>query len=166
MIRLRPYKPCDAEAIASWIKSEYVFRQWGAEMIKTYPVTAESLNEHYGKFENSNTFWAMTAFEEDKVVGHMIMRFPDANKDTIRFGFIIVDDSKRGKGYGKEMLKLALTYAEKILKVKRVTLGVFDNNDSAYNCYSSAGFKIIPSKKEFYNIGDEIWSGTEMEVEF
>lgn len=108
----------------------------------------------------------MTAFEEDKVVGHMIMRFPDVNKDTIRFGFIIVDDSKRGKGYGKEMLKLALTYAEKILKVKRVTLGVFDNNDSAYNCYSSAGFKIIPSKKEFYNIGDEIWSGKEMEVEF
>lgn len=166
MIRLRPYKPCDAASVSSWIKSEYAFRQWSADVIKTYPVTAQSLNKHYESLEDSDSIWAMTAFEEDNIVGHMIMRFPDANKDTIRFGFIIVDDSKRGKGYGKAMLKLALTYSEKILKVKKVTLGVFENNDSAYNCYSSVGFKIIPEKKEFYNIGDEIWPCTEMELEF
>lgn len=36
-------------------------------------------------------------------------------------------DAKRGMGYGKEMLKLSLKYAFEILKVKKVTLGVFWN---------------------------------------
>lgn len=53
----------------------------------------------------------MTAFDETGVVGHLIMRFTDAEKTILRFGFVIVDDMKRGQGLGKEMLLLALKYA-------------------------------------------------------
>ena len=33
------------------------------------------------------------------IVGHILLRFPSEDKSLIRFGFVIVDDSKRGKGY-------------------------------------------------------------------
>lgn len=61
----------------------------------------------------------MTAFDETGVVGHLIMRFTDEEKKTLRFGFVIVNDTKRGMGYGKEMLKLAIKYAFDILKVEK-----------------------------------------------
>lgn len=36
------------------------------------------------------------------------MRYPEANREVLRLGFIIVDSELRGKGYGKAMLELAI----------------------------------------------------------
>ena len=111
MLRLRPYKKCDAKVIASWIKDEVSFRKWSADRYEKYPVRDVDINNHYEAAAFSDSFFPMTAFDETGVVGHLIMRFTDEEKRVLRFGFIIVDDSKRGMGYGKEMLKLSLQYA-------------------------------------------------------
>ena len=106
----------------------------------------------------------MTAFDESGVVGHLIMRFTDEAKKNLRFGFVIVDDSKRGKGYGKEMLKLASKYAFEILHVDRISLGVFENNPSAIHCYEAAGFKQVQKEEtESYTCLGEIRYCIEME---
>ena len=64
------------------------------------------------------------------------------------------------------MLLLALKYAFEILKVNKVTLGVFENNPSAYCCYKAAGFKEIQlEKKEHYEVLGEKWKCIEMEVQ-
>lgn len=162
MLRLRPYKKCDAKYITSWINDEYSFRQWSADRFDTYPLTADKLNAYYDEYGNNDSYFEMTAFNESGVVGHLIMRFPNENKDTLRFGFVIVDDSKRGMGYGKEMLSLALKYSFDILKVSRVTLGVFENNPPAYHCYKSVGFR--ETATEAYNIFNEKWKCIEMEI--
>lgn len=44
--------------------------------------------------DESDSFFPMTAFDESGIVGHLIMRFTDENKNELRFGFIIVDDKK------------------------------------------------------------------------
>ena len=94
------------------------------------------------------------------------MRFTDDNKNELRFGFVIVDDEKRGKGYGKEMLQLAIEYAFKILKVQKITLGVFENNEPAYYCYKSVGFKDVQLKEyEYYHVMGENWKCLELEME-
>ena len=67
----------------------------------------------------------------------------DPLKTVIRFGFVIVDDQLRGKGYGKQMLQLAIQKAKNEFGAKKINLGVFDNNPSALHCYESVGFKII-----------------------
>ena len=126
MLGLRPYKKCDAEYIVKWIKDEVAFRKWCADRLKTYPITAEDLNDYYEQYAFSDSFFEMTAFDETGITGHLIMRYTDGDKKELRFGFVIVDDSKRGKGYGKEMLKAALRYAFDILKAEKVTLGVFE----------------------------------------
>lgn len=166
MLRLRPYKKCDAKYIISWIKDEVAFRKWSADRYDKYPITAEDINAHYAATEDADTFFPMTAFDESSVVGHLTMRFPDESKEVLRFGFVIVDDTKRGKGYGKEMLQLAIEYAFRIMKVKKITLGVFENNESAYYCYKAVGFKdVSQSEYEYYHVSGEDWKCLELEME-
>lgn len=165
MLRLRPYKKCDAEFIVRWIKDEVAFRKWCADRYEKFPITADDINDHYDHFAFSDSFFEMTAFDETGVVGHLIMRYTDEAKEDLRLGFVIVDDNKRGQGYGKEMLKLSLQYAFDILKVNKVTLGVFKNNESAYFCYKSVGFKdVVLDKTEYYHILNEDWECLELEI--
>lgn len=165
MLKLRPYKKCDAKYIAQWIKDEETFRKWCADRFETYPICSEDINNHYSNFDDMDNFFQFTAFDESGVVGHMIMRFTDDKYKIIRFGFVIVDDSKRGMGYGKEMLQLAIRYAFDILKVKKITLGVFENNPSAYCCYKSVGFKDVEMTKEIkLEFFGEEWKIKELEM--
>ncbi len=165
MLRLRPYKACDAAVIVSWIGDETAFRKWCADRYETYPITAEDMNLHYDTAADSDSFYEMTAFDESGVVGHLILRFTDEEKKVLRFGFVIVDNQKRGKGYGKEMLQLAVKYAFDILKADKITLGVFENNEAAYWCYRAAGFRDVPMEvPEYYTICTEQWKCLELEL--
>lgn len=165
MIRLRPYKSCDAQYIVKWIKNEQEFRLWSADRYDKYPIDADKLNEHYDSYKDNDSFWPMTAFDENGVVGHLIMRFTDKNKMTIRFGFVIVDDSLRGKGYGHEMLHLAIKYAFEILKVNKITLGVFERNKTAIKCYKEVGFKEVLHEEKHYHMLNQDWNCIEMEIQ-
>lgn len=153
-MRLRPYKPCDAATILSWVKDEETFRRWGTDRYPNYPITAEQMNHKYldcnGDCAEPDNFYPMTAFDENGLVGHLILRFTDAEKTVLRFGFVIVDDSRRGTGCGKQMLRLALRYAAGILKARKVTIGVLENNPGAYHCYKSVGFRDVPEETPAY----------------
>ncbi len=144
MLRLRPYKAQDAETIASWCRDEESLRKWSSDCYKTFPVTAKDINERYidrnGDCKEADNFYAFTAFDEDGIAGHLIMRCMDEKKTELRFGFVIVDIAKRGKGYGKELINLSLKYAFNIFKAQKVSLGVFDSNPQAFYCYRAAGF--------------------------
>ena len=163
MLRLRPYKPCDAKAIVTWVHDERAFQKWSATRMGDYPITAEALNAHYDSFRDSDRFFPMTAFDETGPVGHLILRYPGDDLDELRFGFIIVDDNKRGMGYGKAMLQLALDYAFDLLKVKKVTLGVFENNPPARHCYNAAGFRETSERSVLRILGED-WVCLEMEA--
>ncbi len=166
MLRLRPYKPCDAKKIVSWFQDEFTFMRWSAGRFAVYPITEEDLNHKYiennGDCIEEDNFYPVTAFDDTGVVGHMIMRFLDEEKKILRFGFVIVDDTIRGKGYGKQMISLALKYAFEILKVQKVTIGVFENNPTAIHCYQSVGFKEVGA--EYYNLMGEEWKCLELEI--
>ena len=111
-LRLRQYKPCDADRIVSWIKDEEALRKWSADRFGDFPITSEDINNKYfnnnGDCIEDDNFYPVTAFDENGVVGHLILRYTDKEKKVIRFGFVIVDDSKRGMGYGRQMLTLAI----------------------------------------------------------
>lgn len=169
MLRLRPYKPCDAETILRWIQDEDAFRKWSTDRYPHYPIAAADMNYKYidcnGDCVEPDNFYPMTAFDDSGTVGHLIMRFTNDEKSILRFGFVIVDDSKRGLGYGKQMLKLALAFAFDILKVQKVTLGVLENNPGAYHCYKAAGFKDVPMEKtEYYHLMGEDVKCLELEA--
>lgn len=165
MLRLRPYKPCDADKITTWLKNEYAFRQWSADRYEKYPITAEDMNAYYDNDKNNTRIWGLTAFDSNGILGHLTMRYPKDTYDEIRLGFVIVDDSKRQKGLGKEMLSLAIKYAFEILAAEKISLGVFENNIPAIKCYQSCGFKSVQAETaEHYKCMGEVWNCIEMEL--
>lgn len=165
MLRLRPYKACDAQTITKWLGDEYAFRQWSADRYEKYPITPDDMNAYYDRDSGSERIWGMTAFDETGIVGHFTMRFPDDRSfDEVRLGFVIVDDKKRGKGYGKELVSLAVQYAFDFVKADKISLGVFENNISAFHCYCSCGFHPVKLETtESYCCMGETWNCIEME---
>ena len=86
-------------------------------------------------------------------------------EDNIGFlKFVIVDKTKRGKGYGKQMLNLALQYAFQITGAKAVQLNVFNENISAKSCYEKVGFVERNIDKNAFVYKDELWSRCNMIV--
>ncbi len=159
MLRLRPYKIEDADTIITWSKDERVFYQWSAGIMGEYPLTQE-------KFRFVESLMAFTAFDENEIVGFFTLRNPGGVIDELRMGWVIVDPSQRGRGKGKEMLELGLRYAFDVYGAKKVSLGVFENNEPAYYCYKAAGFKdVILDEIETYKILDEEWKCAEMAIE-
>ena len=144
-MRLRPYKPCDAEVIAKWVQDEEVFHKWGGDRFGSFPINAEVINDKYcknnGDCAEPDNFYPWVALDDGgRVVGHFIMRYTNGDPKHLRFGWVIVDDSVRGKGYGAQMLSLGLKYAFEFLDVQEVTIGVFENNIPAHRCYGKVCF--------------------------
>ena len=145
MLRLRPYKPCDAEKIVAWCRNEDTFHKWGGDHFGAYPIHAEIMNHVYyeknGNCMEKDNFYPMTAFDEDGICGHFIMRYIHGDNRVIRFGWVIIAPERRGKGYGKEMLSMGIQLAREIYRADKLSIGVFVDNDSARHCYASVGFR-------------------------
>ena len=156
---LRPFTISDAPVILSWIKDKTAFRKWSADRYSVYPPKPEDMQAQYAA-ENVFPFTALD--DEGKVVGHIMLRYLDPSKTVIRLGFVIVDDQLRGKGYGKQMVQLAIQKAKHEFGAQKVTLGVFDNNPPAFHCYESVGFKVTGT--DSYRIDGEEWTEKEMEL--
>ncbi len=161
MFSIRDYSPGDAEVILSWITDEKMFRQWSADKYESYPAKPEDVNNFYDHIK-TNGAKPLVFCDDGKVIGHFILRpLSDDSFKTVRIGFIIVDSSVRGKGYGRKMLEAAVEYAIAHFDCERITLGVFENNPRALRCYESVGFKQWSECE--YNINGEIWKCLEME---
>ena len=167
MIRLRPYKPSDAHHLLKWWEGadEETFIKWSCGKFD-YPLSMDQLERHFEQWcIREEKGWLMTALDEAGTpVGHFIMRLADYETGHIHMGFIVVTPDARGKGYGKEMIRQALKYAFEILGMKRVTLGVFENNPQAKACYEGVGFRVTSYVDDYYVHRGVPYAAYEMEA--
>jgi RimJ/RimL family protein N-acetyltransferase len=169
MLRLRSYKKCDAKQIVKWCNDEETFLKWGGNHFGSFPINEDIMNDKYfndnGDCVEEDNFYPMTAFDKSGVVGHFIMRYLHGDNHVLRFGWVIVDNSKRGMGYGKKMLSLGLKYAFDIQMVSKVTIGVFENNTLAYHCYKNVGFnEVVMNENEYAMINGQKRKIIELEI--
>ena len=143
-MKIRMFTPADSETIISWISSEEEMFKWATDRFGAFPAAPDVMAKYYAQYDDGSHI-PITAYNEyDEVEGHVLIRYPDKDDDkTVRFGFVIVDPMLRGQGAGKEMLRLAIDYARFVLNVNKITIGVFENNPSAVNCYKGSGFKEV-----------------------
>lgn len=164
-LTLRPYKPLDAAVITSWLKNEYLMRQWCADRYEHYPVTPEEMNTYYDRYIDGQRSRSLTMVDNGDIVGYITLRNPADNPTEQRLGFVIVDDSKRGRGLGKVLVSIEVKYAFEALGATKVSLGVFENNPSAIHCYEAAGFhRVSLPETESYECLGEVWNCIEMEM--
>ena len=162
MVRLRPYKRNDAPKLLQWVPGEPGFSMWCAGKFR-YPLTQEQLSAYRLKDEEDPNAWIFMAVDEKGIpVGHVLMRDVDYETETVHLAFIVVDPKRRGFGYGKDTVRQALRFAFEILRVKKVTLRVFEKNLSARYCYKRVGFEETGRQENAYQYGDESWTIIEM----
>lgn len=156
MIRIRPYRDSDREKILRWCRDEKTYYEWSFGFLGDYPLTEE-------KFEGTGKYSRFTAIDGDEPAGFFTVRNPGDRVDELRFGFVIVDPEKRGRGIAKEMLRQGIAFAFDIYRAERVSLGVVKENAPAYACYSAIGFTET-GRTEAYQVGDAVLTAVEMEV--
>lgn len=161
-MRLRPYIPdTDFDHIRKWDTDERAHALWCAGRLP-FPVTRESMdaliNDHAVKYGDT----PFIATEDGgRPVGFFCIA-TDVQTNTSMLRFVMVDSSLRGKGYGKEMLSLAVKYAFDIAKADAVQLNVFTQNEAAKKCYLSVGFTERSVTPDVFTYKDESWGRCNM----
>ena len=155
MLKLRTYQPSDADIIVTWCRDPRVFYQWSGNHFATFPIAAED-------FRFPEDHMSFTAFDEDGPVGFFTLNPQKGFPNNLRVGYVILDPARRGRGYGQEMLRLALDFAFDLYKADAATLGVFEHNVSAYNCYRAVGFEDSPIPRRPVRLMDEDWTYIDM----
>ncbi len=164
-LRLRPWKREELGLLLRWLPGEREMTLWCARKF-VYPLTEAQLRAYYEAMEENRRGFIFAALDEHgRTVGHIMMQDADYEENSIYFGLIVVDPETRGKGYGKEMVALALQYASRILGMKRVTLRVFDNNPRAKHCYETAGFREEKREEAAVDFHGEPWTLIHMAAE-
>lgn len=161
-MRIRPYIPDeDYETVSTWINDERIHALWCADRLP-YPVSRQSFHDFLEKIAREWTDSAYVATDDSgQAVGFFC--YSVNTEDNIGFlKFVIVDNTKRGKGYGKEMLRLALQYAFQITGAEAVQLNVFNENAAAKHCYEKVGFTERKIDKAAFPYKDELWSRCNM----
>lgn len=161
-MRIRPYIPDkDFEYVSKWIDNERTHAFWCANRLP-YPITQQFFHDF---LEKNAIDWTDSAYVATENSGQLIGFFCYSinTQDNIGFlKFVIVDKTKRRKGYGKEMLNLALQYAFQVTGAEAVQLNVFNENTLAKQCYEKVGFVERNMDKNVFPFKDELWSRCNM----
>lgn len=161
-MRIRPYiEDKDFEYLAKWIDDEKIHALWCANLMP-YPITKENLHSFLGKNAMEWTDSAYVATEDSGKVTGFFCYSVNVDDNSGFLKLIVVDREKRGVGYGKKMLQLALKYAFEITGVESVRVNVFDRNAAAKHCYEKIGFVEESISKDIFPYKDETWSRCHM----
>ena len=163
MLRLRPFRAPDAKTIISWQREPEEFYMWTAGIMGAFPASEQRLLEATSARENNESYFPMTAFDETGPVGFFTIRKPGDDDRKVSFGYVIVDPDKRGRGYGKEMLRLGLKFIFEVYGAEEAGLDVFDCNRQAYNSYKALGFRETGNQEQ-WTAGGYAWNYIEMKI--
>lgn len=107
-------------------------------------------------------FFSVRTLAEDKLIGFFGMWINLVHSEAW-VGIGIGEREFWGKGYGTDMMRLALQYAFTELNVHRVSLGLHEYNPRALRSYEKAGFRLEGrTRKDLRREGkrfDSFWMG-------
>lgn len=116
-------------------------------------ITPYDKNRHFqvidSKDEEHLTVWEK---DTEKIVGFIIIAGLENLNLSLEFRRIVIQD--KGKGFGRQCLKLIKEYCFNILKFHRLWLDVFDDNERAIALYKAEGFKVDGHLREVIKQGE------------
>ncbi|MFI1772178.1 GNAT family N-acetyltransferase [Thalassobellus citreus] len=148
-IYLRALEPEDLEFIHAIENDESVWEisntitPYSKYLIKQYLEQA-----HKDIFEVKQLRLVISSYE-DVALGMIDLFDFDFKNSRAGIGILVKDASERGKGYGKEALKLLVDYSFKHLCLHQLYCNISEENETSINLFSNQGFKNIGLKKDW-----------------
>lgn len=137
------YKSLDlthcTEEYVSWMNNEKVYRflesggNYTIEQLRMY-ITDVLKKENV-------VFWAIHLKENGKHIGNIKIDSINLKHGLGEYGIMMGDVNQWGKGYAKEASESIIKYSFEELNLRKITLGVVENNESAYRLYKKLGFQ-------------------------
>jgi ribosomal-protein-alanine N-acetyltransferase len=140
-LRLRPLNSthCTTEYVA-WMNNHEVFRY--LETGGNYKI--EDLRKYLESVEanDSMLFWAIHLKESGKHIGNIKIDPVNKRHGLGEYGIMMGDSDEWGKGYAKEASEIVIDHCFRELRIRKITLGVVEDNSAALNLYKKLGFSI------------------------
>lgn len=145
MIRLEPFCPDDFQQLIDWIDTEELLINWSGSLF-SFPLTMASLAWYIKDTNliNESGAFVYKAVESETgvVVGHISLGGLSWKNRSSRISRVFVRPDAIQKGICQQMTKAVLKIGFEELGLHRISLGVYENNKAALNCYLKSGFNI------------------------
>lgn len=149
------YKPLTTQycngTYLNWLNDEVVILY----LETTAPYTFEQLHEYLQAAENNKEmlYWAIHVKKNDKHIGNIKIDPINRYHGFGEYGIMIGDKLEWGKGYATEASKAVLEYCFYKEDLRKIYLGVVEENTTAVNIYKKLGFQVEGRYKDhgFYN---------------
>jgi RimJ/RimL family protein N-acetyltransferase len=167
-VRLEYFTKEDYDQLINWIDDDWLMQNWTGSMF-SYPLNEEKLDWYTKDTNDPETSDALVYKVIDnsteQVVGHISLGSISRKNRAARISRVLVGKtSERGKGYCKSMIMEILRIGFENLKLHRISLGVYDFNTSAINCYEKCGFVKEGVSRDVLLYEGEYWSLVEMAI--
>ena len=164
-MKIRPYvSDRDFGAIESWMGDERAHAMWCANRFP-YPLRRESFEAALEEFRHRFGDRPYVAAADDGETLGLFCFSVDQETRVGRLKLVIVSPRCRNKGYGRQMIALAVQHGFETAKADAIRLNVFSENLAARRCYERAGFTLLTEAKEAFAFGDEKWGRCTMTIQ-
>jgi RimJ/RimL family protein N-acetyltransferase len=122
----------------NWMNNPDVFRY--LETGGNY--TLDDLKQYLQTVERTPDilFWAIHLREDQKHIGNIKIDPINKRHNLGEYGIMMGDSSEWGKGYAKEASQLVIEHCFEDLHIRKITLGVVEDNEPALKLYHNLGF--------------------------
>lgn len=115
-----------------------------SRLIKTHawPVATYEMEEWFKKNQSDKkqVLFGVYDLKSEEIIGVVRLMYIDWISSVAEFGVFIGEEMSRGKGLGKEVVKLALDFAFRDINLHKVYLKVLESNTKAICLYETCGF--------------------------
>ena len=103
----------------------------------------EKLESFIHEVEKKNIFfWAIHIKESGNHIGNIKIDPVNSRHGLGEYGILMGDCKEWGKGYAKEASSVVIDFCFNALKLRKITLGVIEDNRTAFLMYEKLGFKV------------------------
>lgn len=169
MIKLKYLESSDYKKVIEWNveKSKDFLYQWAGPSYQ-FPITEDQLSERLHNKANlpHGDFYIYKVILEEtgEMVGTIELCNIDREDRTAHAGKFLIDESQRGKGLGKLILRELVKICFDEMGLSTVTLNVYDFNVGAIKCYEKVGFIKKELKENVWESETGFWNQYLMEI--
>lgn len=168
MIVLEYFGRNDFDQLMKWIEDDELLMNWSGSLF-SYPLTLKSLEwyiDDVNDINNSDAFiYKAVDVVSGKTVGHISLGSISKKNKSGRISRVLVGgNDNRGRGCCQQMVKAILKIGFEELQLHRISLGVYDFNTAAINCYKKSGLIVEGITRDVLNFKGNWWSLVEMSI--